>query len=88
MALREEMRQRVHRFGSGGMGRHWPHDTGLPGWTRTWHGYPCLHWSEIGCMPRFDTRQELDLLRTEAGELEIMLGDIRKRIREIEGELK
>lgn len=35
-------------------------------------------------MPPFDTRQELDLLRTEAGELEMMLGEIRKRIREIE----
>jgi hypothetical protein len=28
-------------------------------------------------MPQFDTRQELDLLRTEAGELEVMLGQIR-----------
>jgi hypothetical protein len=39
-------------------------------------------------MPPFDTRQELDLLRMEAGELEIMLGEIRKRIREIEIEAK
>jgi hypothetical protein len=35
-------------------------------------------------MPQFDTRQELDLLRTEAGELEVMLGQIRKRILELE----
>jgi len=39
-------------------------------------------------MPPFDTRQELDLLRMEAGELEIMLGEIRKRIRDIEVEAK
>jgi hypothetical protein len=39
-------------------------------------------------MPPFDTRQELDLLRIEAGELGIMLGEIRKRIREIEIESK
>jgi hypothetical protein len=39
-------------------------------------------------MPPFDNRQELDMLRIEAGELEIMLGEIRKRIREIEIEGK
>jgi hypothetical protein len=38
----------------------------------------------MGFMPQFDTRQELDLLRTEAGELEVMLGQIRKRILELE----
>jgi hypothetical protein len=39
-------------------------------------------------MPPYDARQELDLLRTEAGELEVLLGQIRKRIREIEVDLK
>ena len=84
MALREDVRQRFDRLRSGGMGKHWPHDASMPGWTRSWHGYPCLHWFEMGFMPPFDTRQELDLLRTEAGELELMLGEVRKRIREIE----
>ena len=88
MAIREQMSQRAHRFGLEGMGKHWLHDTGMPGWTRSWHGYPCLHWFEPGFMPPFDTRQELDMLRREAGELEIMLGEIRKRIREIEVEAK
>lgn len=84
MAFREDIRQRFHRFSSGGFGKHWLHESGMPGWSRSWHGDPCLHWSEMGFMPRFDTRQELDMLRIEAGELEIMLGVIRKRIREIE----
>lgn len=84
MALREDMRQRVDRFSRGRTEKHWPHEYGMPGWTRAWHGYPCLHWSEMGCMPQFDTRQELDLLRTEAGELEVMLGQIRKRILQLE----
>ncbi|MDT8366429.1 MAG: hypothetical protein RRA15_08040 [bacterium] len=88
MAIREEMRQGFHRFSSGSKGKHWAHENGMYGWTRSWHGYPCLHWSEVGCMPRFDARQELDLLRVEAGELAIMLGQIRKRTREIEAELK
>jgi len=88
MAISEDARQRFHRLRSGGMGGHWPHETGTPGWTRSWHGYPCLHWFEPGFMPPFDTRQELDMLRREAGELEIMLGEIRKRIREIEVEVK
>ena len=88
MALRQEMRQRAYRFGGRGMGKHWPHQSGMPGWTRAWHGYPCLHWSEIGCMPHFDARQELDLLHMEAGELEVVLGEIRKRIQELETQLK
>jgi len=88
VAFRQEIRQRFHRFGREGAGRHWPHEEGMPGWSRSWHGYPCLHWSEMGFMPGFDTRQELDMLRAEAGDLEIMLGDIRRRIREIEVEMK
>jgi hypothetical protein len=88
MALREDVRQKYHRFRSGGRGEHWFHETGMPGWTRSWHGYPCLHWFEMGFMPPYDTRQELDLLRIEAGELEVLLGQIRKRIREIEVDLK
>ncbi len=88
MALSEEMRQRFHRLRSGGMGEHWFHETGSPGWTRSWHGYPCLHMLEMGFMPPYDLKQELDLLRVEAGELAIMLGQIRKRIREIEIKLK
>ena len=84
MAFSEQMRQRVHRFSGGGMGKHWPHETGMPGWTRSWHGYPYLHMLEMGFMPPYDSKQELDLLRVEAGELAIMLGQIRKRIREIE----
>jgi hypothetical protein len=39
---------------------------------------------EMGFMPPYDSKQELDLLRIEAGELEIMLGQIRKRMRELE----
>ena len=84
MALSQEIRQRVDRFNRGRMEKHWLHEAGMPGWTRSWHGYPCLHWFEMGFMPAFDTRQELDLLRTEAGELEVMLGQIRKRILELE----
>ena len=88
MALREDVRERFHRYSGGRKEKHWPHEAGMPGWTRSWHGYPCLHWSEVGCMPRFDARQELDLLRIEAGVLEVMLGQIRKRTREIEVKLK
>jgi len=84
MAFGEKIRQRVHRFSVKGTGKHWYHEAGMPGWSRAWHGHPCLHWSEMGFTPHFDTRQELDMLRIEAGELEIMLGAIRKRIREIE----
>jgi len=39
-------------------------------------------------MPHFDARQELDLLHMEAGELEVELGEIRKRIQELETQLK
>ena len=88
MAFREEVRQRFHRFSGWGPGKHWPYEAGMPGWSRPWHGYPCLHWSETGFLPPYDARQELDLLRIEAGELEVILGQIRKRIREIEVELK
>lgn len=88
MALHEEMRQRLKRFRGMGTGKSWPHETGMPGWSRSWHGYPCLHWLEMGFMPSYDPRQELDMLRIEAGELEVLLGQIRKRIREIEVELK
>jgi hypothetical protein len=88
MALGEDIRHRYDRFRSGSSGEHWYHETGVPGWTRPWHGYPCLHWFEPGFMPPYDARQELDLLRTEAGELEVLLGQIRKRIREIEVDLK
>ena len=88
MAFREEIRQRVHHLRVGGMGGHWPHKTGMPGWASSWHGYPCLHWSEMGFIPPYDLKQELDLLRVEAGELEIELGQIRRRIRELEIKLK
>jgi hypothetical protein len=88
MAFRDEMRQRFHRFSSESKEKHWPHETGMPGWTRSWHGYPCLHMLEMGFMPPYDLKQELDLLRVEAGELAIMLGQIRKRIREIEVKTK
>ena len=84
MAFSEDVRQRFHRFRSGGMGGHWSHESGMPGWTRSWHGYPCLHMLEMGFMPPYDAKQELDLLRTEAGDLEIALGEIRKRIRQLE----
>jgi hypothetical protein len=42
----------------------------------------------MGFMPPYDLKQELDLLRVEAGELAIMLGQVRKRIREIEVKTK
>ena len=84
MALREEVRERFHRFRGGSFGKHWYHEYGVPGWTRSWHGYPCLHMFEMGFMPPYDSKQELEILRLEAGELETTLGEIRKRIREIE----
>lgn len=84
MALSDSVRERLHRYRGKGMGGHWFHETGMPGWASSWNGYPCLHMCEMGFMPPYDARQELDLLRTEAGELEVMLGQIRKRIRELE----
>lgn len=81
MAMREEMRHRVDRFRGEG---HWFHDSGMPGWSRPRHGYPCLHMYEMGFLPPYDVRQELDLLRTEARELESYLTDVRLRIRELE----
>jgi hypothetical protein len=42
----------------------------------------------MGFMPPYDAKQELDLLRIEAGELEIELGQIRRRIRELEIKMK
>ncbi|UCF88537.1 MAG: hypothetical protein JSV70_09050 [bacterium] len=84
MAISQEVRQRAQRFGVGGFVKHWYHENGMPGWTRSWHGYPCLHMFEMGFMPPYDSKQELDLLRVEAGELEVTLGEIRKRIRELE----
>lgn len=88
MAFREDVRQRFHRFSGSRVGSHRSHESVMPGWSRPWHGYPCLHWFEMGFMPSYDARQELDMLRVEAGQLEVMLGQIRKRIRELEVELK
>ena len=84
MAFSEEMRHRINRFGGRGFGKHWPHEHGIPGWTRSWHGYPCLHWFEMGFMPPYDSKQELDLLRAEAGEMEKILCEMRDRIKDLE----
>ena len=74
----------AHRPGRHPGGRHWYHEMGMPGWTRMRGGYPALHWSECGCTPGFNRRQELAMLRQEARELEVMLKDIRDRIVDLE----
>ena len=88
MALRERMGEGIRRHGPGPRMRHWYHEEGMPGWTRVWHGYPCMHFADFNCPPVYDSRQELDLLREEASELERILGSVRSRIDELETKKK
>lgn len=84
MAIMEVMGKGIYRFGGGRRAGHRFHEAGMPGWTRMWHGYPCLHWSEMGYQPPFDRKQELEMLREEAVEIEGILRSVRERIGELE----
>jgi hypothetical protein len=88
MAIRERLESGSRWFGSGRGRRHWLYEAGVPGWTRTWHGYPCLHFAETTFPPVFDRKQELELLRDEARELERTLEDIREDIVRLENEIQ
>lgn len=88
MALRDRLESGSRWFGPGRGKRHWFYETGVPGWTRSWHGYPCMHFAESTFPPVFDRRQELELLREEAWELERTLEDIRGSIKKLEDEIQ
>ena len=78
----------------GGRGwRRWFHATGLPGWARTPMGYPT--WSGPGypfvpqagtLTPSMTAEQELDALRKQAEFFQDELGQINKRIEQLEAE--
>lgn len=67
----------------GGRGwRHWYYATGLPGWARA--GVPYAAPYETAPTKE----QELEMLRDQAEYFEGALGDLRKRIEELEAEKK
>ena len=84
MAIIEVTPQGIFSIRRGRAMGHWFHEEGMPGWTRAWHGYPYLHWSEVGFTPRYDKRQELEVLREEAKDLESALQRVRERIGELQ----
>jgi hypothetical protein len=68
----------------GGYGyRHWYRATGLPGWQRTWGGYPAgpgAPWAP----PRPEPEQELSALRSQVKFMEESVRQARERIQELE----
>lgn len=83
-----------HGFGMGfgrgrGGGRGWRnmfYATGLTGWQRAARGWPA--WGGIAPVPQPTKEQEMDALKSQAEFFENALGEIRKRLSEIEAEKK
>ena len=76
--------------GGGWRRRNWFNATGLSGWQRASIGYPAWGGYPYGTLP-FPTitkEQELETLKNQAGYFEDTLGEIRKRIEELETEEK
>lgn len=86
MPARDTIRSVGGIFGKGHRHPHWLYESGVPGWTRTEGGYPCLHWADMHFPRIYDKRHELDLLIWEAGELEKSLAEVRDRIKELDTE--
>ena len=78
-------------FGGGGWGRrNLFYATGLTGWQRASLGYPALGGYPYGAPmpPTITKEQELEALRNQAGYFEKTLGEIQKRIEELEAQPK
>ncbi len=79
-------------FGRGGRGRggygfrNRYHATGLTGWQRAAMVPPGDHPAYAAPIPAMTREQEVEAMKRQAGYLEGALGDLRKRIEEIEGE--
>ena len=84
MALSNSIRHMGEVLGHGLRRRHWFDERGVPGWTRTEGGYPCLHWADMHIPVPYDEGHEVRLLKKEAEELEVALIEVRARIRELE----
>jgi hypothetical protein len=80
----------------GGRGwRHWYYATGLPGWARAPMGYPAWGGPVSAYMPAagplgptMTAEQELDALKKQAEFIQDELGQINKRIEQLETESK
>jgi len=78
----------------GGRGwRHWYYATGLPGWARAPMGYPAWGGPVHSFVPESETfapsmtaEQELDALKKQAEFFQDELGQINKRIEQLEAE--
>lgn len=86
MPARDTIRSVGGIFGRGFKHAHWLYESGVPGWTRTEGGYPCLHWADVHFPMIYDKRHELHMLMWEAEELERSLAEVRDRIRELDTE--
>jgi hypothetical protein len=77
-------------FGGGGWRhRHWYYATGVPGWQRTFAGWPDYappFPATFG--PQMTKDQELDALKNQAKYFEQALDDLRNRISEVESSAK
>jgi len=76
-------------FGGGGWGRrNLFYATGLTGWQRASLGYPAGGVYPYGAPvpPTITKEQELEALKNQAGYFEETLGEIRKRIEELEAQ--
>ena len=74
-------------LGGGGWGRrNWFYATGLTGWQRTALGYPAPRAYPYAITGQYPLagEQELELLKSQASYYENTLGNIRKRIEELE----
>jgi len=76
----------------GGRGRrNWYYATGLTGWQRAMYPYPAYPPAVpygVPAAPAMTGQQEVDLLKGQAEYLESSLGEIRKRLGELESEAK
>jgi len=72
----------------GGRGwRHWYYATGLPGWARAGF-YPAWGAAPYAAPPAPTAEQEASFLKTEAENLKAALGNIEKRLQELQSEDK
>jgi len=70
-------------FGRGGRGwRNWYYATGLTGWQRAMYPYPAY----APTIPAMTKQQEMEVLKNQAEYLEKSLGEIRKRLDELESQ--
>jgi hypothetical protein len=80
-------------WGGGRGPRHWYHATGLPGWARSEMGYPAWGGPVNAYVPptgpfgpTMTAEQELDALKKQAEFFQDELGQINKRIEQLEAE--